>query len=269
MPWHHALLLGIIEALTEFLPVSSTGHLLLVNAALGHTEDSAKTLSIVIQLGAVIAVAVYFRKLLANVLRGLQRRDARSVRLVIALGIAFIPAAVAGLLFHDAIEDRLFGPRPVAYALVAGGVLMIGVDLWTKRRARPPKSGLEHVGWQRALTVGLAQVASLWPGASRSMTTIVGGQLSGLDAATAAEFSFLLSIPVLGAATMFSLAKGWKGIASAPGGTTALAIGLVTAFFVSLLVISAFLRYLKRFGLVPFGVYRIVVGIVVLVVLTK
>lgn len=269
MPWHHALLLGIIEALTEFLPVSSTGHLLLVNAALGHTDDSAKTLSIVIQLGAVLAVVVYFRKLLGELLRGLQKRDARSVRLVIALGIAFFPAALAGLLFHDAIEDRLFGPRPVAYALVAGGVLMIAVDRWTRRRVRPVRVGLEHVGWQRALTVGLAQVASLWPGASRSMTTIVGGQVSGLDAATSAEFSFLLSIPVLGAATMFSLAKGWKGIASAPGGMTALGIGMVTAFVVSLFVITGFLKYLRRFGLAPFGAYRIIVGIVVLVVLAK
>jgi undecaprenyl-diphosphatase len=269
MPWHHALLLGIVEALTEFLPVSSTGHLLLVNAALGHTDDSSKTLSIVIQLGAVLAVVVYFRKLLANLMRGLQKRDARSVRLVMALGIAFIPAAIAGLLFHDAIEDRLFGPKPVAWALVVGGVLMIAVDQWNKRRTRPIRSGIEHVGWQRALTVGLAQVASLWPGASRSMTTILGGQVSGLDAATAAEFSFLLSIPVLGAATLFSLAKGWKGLAEAPGGVTALGIGMVTAFVVSLLVISGFLKYLRRFGLAPFGVYRIVLGVIVLVFMAK
>lgn len=268
MPWYHALLLGVVEALTEFLPVSSTGHLLLVNAALGHTEKSHDTLSIVIQLGAVLAVVVYWRTLLLDLVKGLLRKDPASVRLVLALGVAFVPAAITGFLFHDAIETQLFGPKPIAWALVVGGLLMIGVDLWARRRTTPTLEGLEHVTVRRALVVGIAQIASLWPGASRSMTTIVGGQATGLDASTAAQFSFLLSIPVLGAATVYSLLKGGSALLAAPGGLTALAVGLVSAFVVSLVVIAAFLRYLRRFGLAPFGIYRVLLGIVVLVTMT-
>lgn len=268
MPWYHALLLGVVEALTEFLPVSSTGHLLLVNAALGHTDASHDTLSIVIQLGAVLAVVVYYRTLLGDLVRGVLRRDPASVRLTVALGVAFVPAALIGFLFHDAIEERLFGPRPIAWALVVGGVVMIAVDVWARRRQRAALAGLEHVTARRALVIGLAQIASLWPGASRSMSTIVGGQAAGLDAGTAAQFSFLLSIPVLGAASVYSLLKGGGAILAAPGGLASLAIGLVTAFAVSLVVIAAFLRYLRRFGLAPFGVYRILLGALVLATMT-
>jgi undecaprenyl-diphosphatase len=269
MPWYHALLLGVVEALTEFLPVSSTGHLLLVNAALGHTDKSADTLSIVIQLGAVLAVVVYFRALLLDLARGLLRRDPKSVRLVLALGIAFVPAALVGFLFHDAIEERLFGPRPIALALIVGGVVMIGVDRWSRRQQAARAEGLEHIGPGRALAVGLAQVLSLWPGASRSMTTIVGGQAAGLDAGTAAQFSFLLSVPLLGAASVYSMLKHREALLHAPGGMTALGVGMVTAFVVSLVVIGGFLRYLRRFGLAPFGVYRIVLGVVVLLIMAK
>src|SRR5690606_15910266 len=153
----HALLLGIVEALTEFLPVSSTGHLLLLNAALGHTDKSADTLSIVIQLGAVLAVVVYFRKLLLDLVRGVLAREPKSIKLAVALAIACFPAALAGCLFHDAIEARLFGPQPIAYALIVGGVVMIGVDLWSRRRVVAAQS-LEDVTFRRALAVGLAQV---------------------------------------------------------------------------------------------------------------
>lgn len=269
MPWYHALLLGVVEALTEFLPVSSTGHLLLVNAALGHTDKSSDTLSIVIQLGAVLAVVVYFRVLLLDLLRGGLRRDAKSLRLLAALGIAFLPAAGVGYLFHDAIEARLFGPRPIAWALIVGGVVMLGVDRWSRRRQAALAEGLEHVSPGRALAIGLAQVLSLWPGASRSMTTIVGGQAAGLDAGTAAQFSFLVSIPLLGAATVFSMIKHRAELLAAPGGAMALAVGMTSAFVVSLVVISGFLRYLRRFGLAPFGVYRVVLGFVVLGLMAK
>jgi undecaprenyl-diphosphatase len=267
MPWYHAVLLGIVEALTEFLPVSSTGHLLLVNAALGHDDKTGDTLSIVIQLGAVLAVVVYFRKLLLDLAKGLRAREPGSVRLFIALAIGFFPAAITGYLFHDAIEQRLFGPRPIAWALIVGGVLMIGVDRWARGR-QGAAVGLEHIGPGRALAVGLAQVLALWPGASRSMTTIVGGQAAGLDAGTAAQFSFLLSIPLLGAASVFSMVKNRDAILAAPGGLASLGIGMATAFLVSLVVIGGFLRYLRRFGLGPFGVYRILLGIFVLWTMT-
>jgi undecaprenyl-diphosphatase len=245
--------------------VSSTGHLVLLGHGLGHEDDAAKSLSIVIQLGAVVAVIVYFRKLLGDLARGILRREPDKLRLVLALGIAFLPAALIGFFFHGIIKDRLFGPVPVAIALVAGGVLMIGTELALKDKVVHDE-GVQSVTLKQALAVGAAQCLSLWPGMSRSMTTIVGGQIAGLKTATAAEFSFLLSIPVLGAATVFDLVKSRDVLLAAPGGGATLGAGLAAAFVVSLLVIAAFLRYLKRFGLVPFGIYRVLIGALVLYV---
>ncbi|WP_437721568.1 undecaprenyl-diphosphate phosphatase [Sorangium sp. So ce861] len=264
MFWFDAVLLGVLEGLTEFLPVSSTGHLILLGAWLGHQSEAAKTLDIVIQLGAVLAVVVYFRERLAVTVRGVFRRDPDSLRLALALAFAFFPAALVGLLFHKAIKAYLFGPGPVAVALIAGGFLMIGVESARRRRPDQGAPRVEDVTLQRALAIGVAQCFSLWPGASRSMTTIVGGQLSGLSTAAAAEFSFLLAIPTLGAATVFDLAKNGRALLEAPGGAAALAVGLAVSFVVALLVIAVFLRYLKRYGLAPFGWYRIALGAVVL-----
>ncbi|WP_437996385.1 undecaprenyl-diphosphate phosphatase [Sorangium sp. So ce185] len=264
MFWFDAVLLGVLEGLTEFLPVSSTGHLILLGAWLGHESEAAKTLDIVIQLGAVLAVVVYFRERLAVTVRGIFRRDPDSLRLALALAFAFFPAALVGLLFHKAIKAHLFGPGPVAVALIAGGFLMIGVESVRRRRPDQGAPRVEDVTLQRALAIGVAQCFSLWPGASRSMTTIVGGQLSGLSTAAAAEFSFLLAIPTLGAATVFDLAKNGRALLDAPGGAAALAVGLAVSFAVALLVIAVFLRYLKRYGLAPFGWYRIALGAVVL-----
>lgn len=261
-----ALLLGIVEGLTEFLPVSSTGHLILLSSSLGHDDDASKTLDVVIQLGAVLAVVAYYRVLLANIVRGLLKKDPETLRLVAALGIAFVPAATLGFFFHKKIKEYGFAPAPVATALIVGGVAMIALDLHSKRKQIADDGGLAGVTPKRALWIGIAQCFSLWPGMSRSMTTILGGQLSGLKTSTSAEFSFLLSIPVLGAATVYDLSKNGKTLLAAPGGALSLGIGLVTAFIVSLAVIAVFLRYLKRFGLMPFGIYRILLGIVVLLV---
>lgn len=258
-----ALLLGILEGLTEFLPVSSTGHLILLGERLGAESDAAKTLEIVIQLGAVLAVVLYYRATLLDLLKGLLRREAAAVRLTLALFIAFLPAAMVGLAFHKAIKEKLFSSGPVAGALIVGGFVMIGVELWRKRKDDQGLEGVEHVTPKRALVIGIAQCFSLWPGASRAMSTIVGGQLTGLSTRTAADFSFLLAIPTLGAATVFDLLKNGDELLTMEGGTTALVIGLVVSFVVALAVIAAFLRYLRRFGLVPFGVYRILLGIVV------
>ncbi|WP_437596737.1 undecaprenyl-diphosphate phosphatase [Sorangium sp. So ce590] len=263
MFWFDAVLLGVLEGLTEFLPVSSTGHLILLGAWLGHQSEAAKTLDIVIQLGAVLAVVVYFRERLAATARGIFRRDPDSLRLALALAVAFVPAAVVGLLFHKAIKAYLFGPGPVAVALIAGGLLMIGVESARRRRPDQGAPRLEDVTLRRALAIGVAQCFSLWPGASRSMATIVGGQLSGLSTGAAAEFSFLLAIPTLGAATVFDLAQNGRALLEAPGGAAALVIGLAVSFAVALLVIAVFLRYLKRYGLAPFGWYRIALGTVV------
>lgn len=267
MTWFHAFLLGALEGLTEFLPVSSTGHLILLGNHLGYEDEASKTLDVVIQLGAVLAVVVYYRARLGALLRGLRERDPKSMRLAVALGVAFLPAAGVGFLFQKAIEKKLFGPVPVAEALIAGGVLMMVVEIVRRRRGSTGAEGLEQVTPRRALLVGIAQCASLWPGTSRSMSTIVGGQLAGLSTATAADFSFFLAIPTLGAATVYKLAKGGRALLDAPGGASALAIGMGVSFVVALLVISAFLKYLKRFGLLPFGVYRIIIGVIVLLTL--
>ncbi len=267
MNWHDAVLLGLLEGLTEFLPVSSTGHLILLGDRLGANDEASKTLDVVIQLGAVLAVVVYFRARLAALLRGLLAREPVQIALAKAVIIAFVPAAVLGLLFHKKIEALLFAPAPVAAALIVGGVVMIGIELWRKRAGAPGEEGLAAVTPRRAFGIGLAQCISLWPGSSRSMTTIVGAQLGGVSTAAAADFSFLLAIPTLGAATVYKLLKGGRALFAVHGGAASLAIGMVVSFFVALVVISAFLRYLKRFGLLPFGVYRIVLGIVVLATL--
>jgi undecaprenyl-diphosphatase len=265
MTWLHALLLGILEGLTEFLPVSSTGHLYLAGALLGHDDDASKALDVVMQLGAVVAVIIFYRARLLALLRGLLQRDPASVRLLVALAAGFFPAALLGLAFHKKIKKVLMAPIPIAGALIVGGILMVVIELVRRRRgAEPGEEGLDKVTPKRALVIGIAQCFSLWPGASRSMSTIVGGQLAGLTTSTAAEFSFFLAIPTLGAATVFDLYKHGHEIVAAPGGSVALSVSMATSFVVSFVVMAAFLRYLKRFGLAPFGVYRVVFGVLVI-----
>jgi undecaprenyl-diphosphatase len=259
-----AILLGVVEGITEYLPVSSTGHLILVENLLGHGKSGA--FEIVIQLGAVLAVVVHYRTLLGRHFRGLVRRERASIALVVALSVAFVPTAVLGLAFRHAIKDRLFHPGPVAGALVVGGVFMVVVERALARRAAP-RTGLEAVTPLRALAIGLGQSVSLWPGSSRSMCTIVAGQLAGLDTRTAAEFSFLLALPTLGAATLYEAVKDHKELAEA--GALAVAIGFVVSFFTAWAVIAAFLRYLTRRGLEPFGYYRIVLGVLVFFVMSR
>lgn len=259
-----AALLGLVEGLTEYLPVSSTGHLILAGHWLGLEGEGAKSFEIVIQLGAILAVVIYYRKLLAERLAGLRTGRPEATRLLAALIVGFLPAAAVGFALRKVIKAHLFGPMPVVGALIAGGVLMIAVEWVRRRRQITGLTGLEHVTPRRALVVGLAQCASLWPGTSRSMATIVGGQLAGLSTSTAAEFSFLLALPTLGAATVYEMVKARKELVHAEGDALALAIGLVTSFAVAWAVIAVFLRYLKTRGLSPFGYYRVILGVVVL-----
>jgi undecaprenyl-diphosphatase len=267
MDWLDAVGLGVVEGLTEFLPVSSTGHLILLGVLLGHTDETAKTLDVVIQLGAVLAVVVYYRTRLAELLRGCLRREEASLRLGGALLLAFFPAAIMGLFLHRIIKEKLFGPGPVGIALIIGGFVMIGVEIGRRGGEQPKEEedgALRKMTLGKALVVGFAQCFSLWPGASRSMTTIVGARIAGLGAREAADFSFLLAIPTLGAATVFELAQGGGALFTSRAGVVSLGVGLVVSFVVALAVIAAFLRYLKRFGLAPFGIYRIVIGTLVL-----
>ncbi|HEY4106940.1 MAG TPA: undecaprenyl-diphosphate phosphatase [Polyangiaceae bacterium] len=257
------VLLGIVEGLTEYLPVSSTGHLILVSQFLGQTSEGAKAFDIVIQLGAILAVVVHYRRLLGARVAGLMRADVESVRLAGALAVAFLPAAGVGFVLHKTIKEHLFGPLPVAGALFVGGVLMIGVERSRAARKVEGLHGLQYVTPGRALIIGLGQCFSLWPGASRSMCTIVAGQATGLSTATAAEFSFLLALPTLGAATLFEGFQARHELASSVGGFS-LWLGMVVSFFVAWGVIAAFIRYLQRRGLEPFGYYRILLAALVL-----
>ena len=270
MPLLIAVLLGIVEGLTEYLPVSSTGHLVLAAHLLGLSDDDPanQAFEIVVQLGAILAVVAHYRVLLGERLRGLFARDPKALRLLAALAIAFAPAAVIGLAFRKVIKAHLLRPLPVAAALILGGIVMIVVERMRARRHARSLDGLEHVTPPRALAIGLGQCFSLWPGTSRAMCTIVAGELSGLTAATAAEFSFLLALPTLGAATIFEGFKSRDVLASSIGAPS-LIVGLVVSFAVAWAVIATFLKYLRTRGLEPFGYYRIVLGIVVFVVLSR
>lgn len=263
-----AFLLGVLEGLTEYLPVSSTGHLILAGHLLGLQGEGASSFEIIIQLGAVLAVVVHYRCLLLERAAGLFAGKAEAKNLLIALLYAFAPTAVAGLLFRKTVKAYLFFPLPIAFALITGGVVMIVVERRRRALGIEGLHGLEHVTPKRALMIGLGQCFSLWPGSSRSMCTIVAGQFAGLSTATAAEFSFLLALPTLGAATLYEGFKARHTLAVSDG-LLNLAIGLVVSFFVAWGVIAVFIRYLQRRGLEPFGYYRVLLGVIVLWVLAR
>jgi undecaprenyl-diphosphatase len=238
-----------------------------VSRLLGLEGAGADAFDVVIQLGAILAVVVQYRRLLWERTRGLVRAERASVSLLVALVLGFAPTAVAGLLLRKKIKALLFGAMPVAIALVVGGVVMIVVELLRAREKKQGLEGLEHVTPWRAFVIGLGQCVSMWPGSSRSMCTIVTGQLTGLSTATAAEFSFLLGLPTLGAATLYEAYKSREALAGVGG--LNLAIGLVVSFLVAWGVIAGFIAYLKRRGLAPFGVYRILLGALVFLLLVR
>ncbi|MSP24804.1 MAG: undecaprenyl-diphosphate phosphatase [Myxococcales bacterium] len=262
MELRDAVLLGLIEGLTELLPVSSTGHLILLGSYLRHEGDAAKALDVVIQLGAVLAIALYFRRRLQTEFRGLVLRRPESIRLVSSLAAAFVPTAAVGLMVNRFVKEHLFAPIPVAFALAVGGIAMLAVERRTT--AKEPREGLAHLGPREGFIIGLFQCLALWPGASRSMTTIVGARLLGLGNSTAAEFSFLLALPTLGAATAYDFVRHGRLILDMPGGPEALLVGTLVSFLVTLLVIALFLRYVSKVGLAPFAIYRLLLSAAVL-----
>ena len=234
---------------------------------LGLKGDGADAFDVVIQLGAILAVLVQYRRLLWERAEGLASMKKESVSLLVALLLGFVPTAIAGLLLRKKIKALLFGSEPVAIALIVGGILMIVIELALARRKTKPLEGLEHVTPRRAFLIGVGQCFSMWPGSSRSMCTILTGQLTGLSTATSAEFSFLLGLPTLGAATVYEAYKSREALATVGG--LNVAIGLVVSFLVAWAVIAGFVAYLKRRGLLPFGVYRIILGVIVFVVLVR
>jgi undecaprenyl-diphosphatase len=257
-----ALALGIVEGLTEFLPVSSTGHLIVAGSLLGYTGDQAKTFEIVIQAGAILAVCWEYRARLGRVLAGLFT-DAKAQRFAVNLAIAFLPAAVLGLFFGKAIKAHLFAPVPVAIAFVAGAFVI----LWAERRqrARPGAiriADVDDMRWTDALLVGCAQAFALVPGTSRSGATIIGGMLFGISRVAATEFSFFLAIPTLFAATGYSLWKDATLVAARD--LPAFGVGFVAAFVSAFACVRWLIRYVSHHDFVPFAWYRIAFGAVVL-----
>ncbi|HEX3928372.1 MAG TPA: undecaprenyl-diphosphate phosphatase [Gemmatimonadales bacterium] len=249
-----ALLLGLVEGVTEFLPVSSTGHLIVAGHALGYTGQRADTFEIVIQVGAILAVVWHYRVLLADVIGRFISGPAES-RLALNLLIAFIPAAAIGLALHHWITAHLFTPISVALALVIGGVIMLAFEWRRPQTTTPTVSGITR---QQALGIGCAQVLSLIPGTSRSAATILGGFGLGLSRPAATEFSFLLAIPTLIAAGGYDIVKNRALFSSAD--VPMFSVGLVVSFIAALIVIRGFLRFVQSHSFVSFAWYRIVFG---------
>ena len=278
-PWE-SVLLGIVEGVTEYLPISSTGHLVLTSHYLGlskFVEDeggeetrlvkapSLDTFSIVIQAGAILAVLGLYRKRVVEMIEGVLGRSREGLHLLIVLVIAFLPAAVVGLLFRDMIHKFLFSPVTVAAALALGGVFMIVVEkVWYDREEADSRwPDFHRLTYRKALIIGLFQCLALCPGVSRSMVTIVGGILVGLDMVAAAEFSFLLALPTLGGATFYEGLKEYEGLTQDNSGVTVL-LGVAVSCVVAAVSVRALVTWLTRHGLVSFGYYRIALGAVVL-----
>jgi len=275
-----AVVLGGVEGVTEFLPVSSTGHLILTNRLLG-LDDAAgnpstpsplaaavEAYAIVIQAGAIAAVILLYWKDLWLVMLGMLGRSREGLKLGLNLLLAFLPAAILGLLFNNWIESRLFGPIPVAIALLAGAPLMLGVEAWRKRRLGKTSTEelvekqLHEITPVQALFVGLMQSVAMWPGTSRSMMTITGGYLIGLSPAQSARFSFLLGLITLSAATVYTLLKhGTEMAASLDVGPVLL--GILVATITAALSVKWLVTYLTRHGLSLFAWYRIILAVAV------
>ncbi|MDR2240436.1 MAG: undecaprenyl-diphosphate phosphatase [Zoogloeaceae bacterium] len=254
----HALILGIVEGLTEFLPISSTGHLILAGDLLGFNDERGRLFMIVIQTGAILAVCWEYRARLGRVARGLGH-DAEARRFVVNLAIAFLPLALLGLAFGKAIKAHLFQPVPVALAFIVGG----GVILWAERRRHAVRvETVDDMGWRDALLLGLAQAFALIPGTSRSGATIIGGLLCGLSRKAATEFSFFLAVPTLFAATAYELVKERHLLHFGDAGMWA--VGFAASFVSAFLCVRWLLRYISSHDFTLFAWYRIAFGFIVL-----
>ena len=254
----HALILGIVEGLTEFLPISSTGHLILVSDLIGFNDARGKVFAIVIQTGAMLAVVWEYRRRFGRAVSGIATERAAR-RFWVNLAIAFLPAALLGLAFGATIKAQLFSPVPVALAFVVGGLII----LWVERVNRNPRvDSVDAMSWLDALKVGVAQAFALIPGTSRSGATIIGGMLFGLSRPAATEFSFFLAVPTLVAAGAYDF---WKNRALfAAGDVPLFAVGFAAAFVSAFLCVRWLIRYVGSHNFRPFAWYRIAFGAAVL-----
>lgn len=249
-----AFVLGLVEGITEYLPVSSTGHLLVAQRLMGIAADRASNAyAIAIQGGAIAAVLVLYRHRLGQVSRGLIGRDPSGARLALSILVAFLPAAVAGLAFDDLLERYLFGPLPIAAAWAAGGLLLLAVS----SRLTPGGSRLETVSIRAAVIIGLCQCAALWPGVSRSLATILAGVSVGLSVPAAVEFSFLLGLVTLGAATSYKAIESGPAMLEAYG-VAEIAAGFLAAWVAAMLSVFWMVQWLERRRLAVFGWWRLI-----------
>lgn len=257
-----AVIMGVVEAATEFLPVSSTGHLILAGEVLGFKGPESGVFEVAIQAGAIAAVCLLYFQKLWSVLVGLPRK-VQAQKFALAVVLAFLPAAVLGVLLHDFIKSVLFSPVVVCVALIVGGFAILAVEKWVP--AGKIKS-VEAMGWQTALKVGFFQCLAMVPGVSRSAASILGALMLGVERKTATEFSFYLAIPTLVGACVLDLWKARHELTADSMGI--IAVGLVTAFVVAVPVVKWFIGYVSKHGFGPFAWYRIALGVVGLVLLS-
>ena len=254
-----AFILGIVEGATEFLPISSTGHLIIVGDLLNFNDDKGKIFEIVIQLGAILAVCFEFRKRLFNTLTHI-RNDASAQNFIRNLIISFLPAALLGLVFHGFIKTYLFSPITVAIALIVGGFAILYIEKYPRHSSTHQ---IEAISASQALKIGLAQSLALVPGVSRAGATILGGMVFGLTRQTATEFSFFLAIPIMFAATGYDLLNSWDLLNAAD--FPMFIVGFITAFLSALLVIKALIRFVANHDFIGFAWYRIIFGTITLI----
>ena len=259
--WWQAAVLGVVEGLTEFLPVSSTGHLIIA-APLINAHDSHDVFKIVIQLGAILAVCVYFHRRIWAVLRGMVARDPAAWRFVAAVVVATIPAAVIGKLSDEWIETHLFSPTVVACSFAAGGLAILYIE---RRRSTPRYEDVNALPWQVVIGIGMCQLVALMPGVSRSGATILGALCLGVARPAATEFSFFLAMPVLVGASLLKLKKHHQELSADDG--AAIAVGFTVSFIVALAVVHWLLRYVAKHDFRPFAWYRLGAAVVLAVLI--
>jgi undecaprenyl-diphosphatase len=272
MTWWQALILGIVEGLTEFLPVSSTGHLILAQRLMGiEQSDASDAYVVAIQIGAILAVVGLYWSRIRGMILGLLGKSKAGLKLAINTLVAFAPAGVVGLLFNHRIEEHLFGLWPITAAWLVGGIAILVADKWRKRREPALKQGkpglsLDEMTWKLALIIGLVQCVAMWPGTSRSLVTIVAGILVGLRLVAAVEFSFLLGVVTLSAASLYKMTTDYRIMLDHYSGTD-MVIGLVTSGIFAAIAVKWMVSYLNRHGLSIFGYYRIALALVVIALL--
>jgi undecaprenyl-diphosphatase len=256
------LLIGVVEGLTEFLPVSSTGHIILAEEVLHFQGPPGKVFEIVIQLGAILAICFLYRMKIWTTAEGVLRRERPALMFAAAIIVAFLPAAVVGVAAHKYIKSVLFDPKVVAVSLIVGGIIILIIERYAPR---PRIKKIDDVDLKTALFIGIAQCLAMIPGVSRSGATIMSARVFRVERATAAEFSFFLAMPTMLGATIYDLYKNWSTLDWSGGST--IAVGFVAAFVSALLVVGPFVRFISRHGFAVFAWYRIILGAAALAVI--